>query len=396
MNFIKKIASLSIVMLFIIGIYSCSKTQLPNTSKEALLNLPETPYNYSEEFGSHFGDVLSGSKNIDFDVQHNKKIELGRVLFYDKKLSVNNTTSCASCHIQENAFSDNVALSKGFRDAETFRNSIPLFNDAFDDRFFWDNSVRSLESQVLLPIGNHIEMGIEDHNYLIEKLSLVDYYNNMFVEAYNNTNINTSYIQDALSKFIASIFSKGSKYDEGYENNFADFSAQERLGLSLYFKSGCNGCHNLEVNESLLSFSFKRTELFNNNDFRNELGLSGSTIANIGLDLEYSDEGVGNGSFKTPSIRNVELTAPYMHDGRFETLEEVIEHYNEEIQPHTSLDCRLTGNCNSYEDATPNANTNEPIKFDFDKDEQEALVAFLKTLTDNELINSPLYSDPFK
>jgi len=395
MNRTKKIASLSILIVLLIGIYSCSKTQLPDTSKEALLNLPETNYDYSKEFGDHFADSFSGPRNIDFDAEENRKIELGRVLFYDKRLSINNTTSCSSCHIQQNAFSDKVAFSKGFREEETSRNSMPLFNDAFENGFFWDNSIWGLENQVLMPIENHVEMGIEDDKYLIKKLSLVDYYNTMFAETYGR-NISMNLIRDALTNFVSSIYSINSKYDAGYENKFADFTNQERLGLSLYFKSGCNGCHNLEVSEFLLSSTFLRDELFNNGNFNDHLGIGGDVIANIGLDLQHTDEGAGRGLFKTPSVRNVELTAPYMHDGRFETLEEVIEHYNEGIQPHQHLDCRLTGQCNSYDDAITNPNKSEPIQFDFNEEEQQALVAFLKTLTDNELINSPLYSDPFK
>lgn len=398
MNFTRKIASLSILSILLIGIYSCSKTQLPDTSKEALLSLPETHYDYSKKLGNHFSNHFSqnfGVANVEYDAKDNKEIELGRVLFYDKRLSINNTTSCASCHIQENAFSDNVAFSKGFSEAETSRNSLPLFNDAFENGFFWDNSIWGLENQVLMPIGNHVEMGIEDNDYLIKKLSLIDYYNEMFQETYGRS-VSLNSIQDALAKFIAAIYSSNSKYDKGYENKFADYSEQERLGLSLYFKSGCNGCHNLEVRKAVLSNAFQRKELFNEGDFNDHLGLEGNTIANIGLDLVHTDEGAGQGSFKTPSVRNVELTAPYMHDGRFETLEEVIEHYNEGIEPHQNLDCRLTGRCNSYDEAITNPNKNEPIQFDFDEEQQKALVAFLKTLTDYELVNSPLYSDPFK
>lgn len=390
MNFAIKITALLLLSIIIFATYSCNKNNIPDTTKETVLNLPEKHFDYSRELGNHFRNTT-----INYNEEDNKKIELGRVLFHDTKLSINNTVSCSSCHLQQHAFSDNVAFSEGFREAVTLRNSMPIFNDAFENRFFWDNSARGLENQVLLPIGNHIEMGIEDNNYLVDKLSLTEYYNQMFLEAYSRTNFGVNEVRDALARFVGSIYSANSKYDKAYKNNFEDFTQQERKGLSLYLKSGCNGCHNLEIDESALMVAFSVDELLNENDFRRNLGLTGGETANIGLDLVYDDNGAGQGSFKTPSVRNVELTAPYMHDGRFETLEEVIEHYNEGIQPHESLDCRLTGQCNSYEDAISTPNKNEPIQFDFDNEEQQALVAFLKTLTDNELVNNQFYSNPF-
>lgn len=399
MDFTKKIVCLICLSLFLIGFNNCSKNELPNTSVENILNLPEVNYDYSKNLGSHFGSPTDQS---DFDSSFNKKIELGRVLFYDKNLSVNNTTACASCHIQELAFSDDVAFSQGFREAKTERNSLPLFNEIFDQRLFWDASASNLEQQVLLPVANHIEMGIEDLDYLEKKLALIDYYKELFGAAYSSSlnyignAITSRNISDALAKFVGSIFSNESKYDAGYLNNFSQYTSREKLGLSLYFKSGCNGCHNLEVNSQKLIEIFGEDKLFNSNDFSANLGIKGEISANIGLDLEHTDEGVQNGKFKTPSVRNVELTAPYMHDGRFETLEEVIEHYNEGIEPHQNLDCRLTGQCNKYDDAISSPNKNDPIQFDFNRDQQKALVAFLKTLTDKELIKSPLYANPFK
>jgi len=392
MNLLK----LQIICFFtiaVICIFSCSKTNVPDTSKETILNLPEIPYDYTRQLGSHF-QLNFYQSAINYDRSQNKIVELGRVLFYDKNLSVNNTTSCASCHQQQFAFSDNVPFSTGFNGLETNFNSLALFNKIINQEMLWDNSEWSLSSEILSPLSDHVEMGIKDRNYLFEKISLLNYYDDMFSDVGYNE-INVSNIRNAIANFVGSIVSNKSKYDLGYTNNFSEFTQQEKFGLSIFFKSGCNSCHNLEFDSEKLIEVFGRDNLFNGYTSQ-FLGSTGNVIANNGLDLEIRDEGTGNSLFKIPSIRNVELTTPYMHDGRFRTLEEVVEHYNEDMQKHPDLDCRLTPQCNPYEDAIPNIDISEPIKFDFNQSEQEALVAFLKTLTDYELINSPLYSNPFK
>jgi len=312
--------------------------------------------------------------------------------------------SCASCHLQENAFSDVVAFSEGFSGELTTRNSLPLFNNRFEEQFFWDTSAFGLENQVLVPVGNHIEMGLEDTDYLVKKLSLVQFYPDLFKKAYGNNTLSVNGIQKALTQFIRSITSTQSKYDKGYQNNFANFTSLEKEGLSIYFKAQCNSCHDLEINQDNLTNNFGSGALFNDGFNGGALtNNTGNKIANIGLDLNYKDKGVGvnnhsssDGKFKIPSVRNIMLTAPYMHDGRFETIEEVIDHYNEGIEAHNNLDCRLTANCNSYDSALPTSNSSDPIKLDFDEYDKKALKAFLETLTDFEMINNKRYSNPFK
>jgi len=394
--FKKQIFYYFLVALILTGI-SCNKIDVPNTSIEAILNLPEEPYDYSKEIG----DIFINNDRLKFDIQGNRQIELGRVLFYDKRLSIDNTTSCATCHIQKYAFADNVPLSKNFNNNFTNRNTLPVFN------YFWRQSNSLWEGNgygINLysyyyysqsdPLKEHVSMGIDDFEYLKNKLLLIEYYNDLFEEVYAE-NITERNILNSRNLFLNSLISSESKYDEAYEKNFQNFSALEKRGLKLYFKAGCNGCHNLEVDQQLLLSIFDASELFNEYDNNKTLGQKGENFANNGLGLVYDDEGAGNGKFRIPNLRNITLTAPYMHDGRFNTLDEVIEHYDTNIKPHPNLDDRLTGIANFYEKATPNTNYGAPIRFNFSLDEKAALITFLNTLTDSTLITSPLYSDPF-
>jgi len=220
-----------------------------------------------------------------------------------------------------------------------------------------------------------------------------------------------------MAQFIRSIVSTDSKYDAAYKNDFADFTDIERKGMSLFFKAQCNTCHALETDIDVLLRSFNEEELFNRGRFTNNFdepvffgqepgffGEQDETLANIGLEQTYTDKGVGaltrnnedNGKFKIPSIRNIMLTAPYMHDGRFANIDEVIEHYNKDLVMHNNLDGRLRVGGNNYDDASPNGNFGDPIKFDFSDDDKTALKAFFNTLTDNSLTKDPKYANPFK
>ena len=308
----------------------------------------------------------------------NEGATLGRVLFYDKKLSANNTIACASCHLQENSFADPSPFSAGFEGGLTGRNSMGLANANFyrNGNFFWDERANTLEDQVLLPIQDHIEMGMTLEE-LVPKLQAEAYYEVLFRQAFDNETVTTDRISLALSQFVRSMTSFNSKYDEGLAQgggnnggpgggNIAGFTNQEDLGRRLFGQEGCLACHS--------------TDLFVGDEARNN-----------GLDATITDNGLGNvtgnnndnGKFKVPSLRNIELTAPYMHDGRFETLEEVVEHYNSGIQDNPTLDNRLQRG-------------NQPERLNLSNNEKAALVAFLKTLTDNNFITDPRYANPFK
>ncbi len=347
---------------------------------EAVLNLPDQHYAYSDIELPNFL-AIPPVNNAD-NIPNNNPITdagatLGRVLFYDKKLSANNTVACASCHLQENSFSDPVALSTGFEGELTGRHSMSLANARYyrNGHFFWDERASSLEEQTLLPIQDHIEMGMFLET-LETKLAQEYYYRILFRQAFGDIEITSDRISLALSQFIRSMLSYNSKYDKGLAQlpnpgqGLPGFTAQENLGRAVFFSptlGNCAGCH--------------RTNLF-----------IGDRAQNNGLDLSSTDNGLGdvtgfptdNGKFKVPSLRNIGLTAPYMHDGRFNTLHQVVDHYNNGVQPHPNLDIMLRG-----------AN-NQPRRLNLSVEEREALVAFLETLTDEEFINDVRFSDPFK
>ena len=303
----------------------------------------------------------------------NEGATLGRVLFYDSNLSGNNTTSCASCHGKEVGFSDDDAFSVGFEGGLTSRNSMGIANARFyeNGRFFWDERAASLEDQVLMPIQDHVEMGMTLEE-LVTKLETEDYYEILFRDAFGDEEVTSNRISLALSQFIRSIVSFNSKYDQGLEQgengeNLPNFTNQENQGLRLFNQLNCDNCH--------------RTELFVGDEARNN-----------GLDANLTDNGLGNvtgnandnGKFKVPSLRNIELTAPYMHDGRFTTLFEVVEHYNSGVQASATLDNRLRGN------------GNQPRRLNLSNADKNALVTFLQTLTDEDLANDPKYTNPFR
>lgn len=357
-------------------------------NEEALalwLNLPDTPFNYaSPNLPNYFNnqniqttDNTPGNNTIT-----DEGATLGRVLFYDKRLSANNTISCSSCHLQENSFTDPNTFSKGFEGGLTGRNSMSLANARYyeNGKFFWDERAITLEEQALMPIQDHIEMGMS-LDILVPKLQQEAYYKILFERAFGDEEVSSNRIALALSQFVRSMVSFQAKYDIGRSMlpgppnpnaNFPNFSEIENLGRQIFLdptQGGCAGCH--------------RTDLF-----------IGEEALNNGLDLVYEDNGLGdisgavtdNGKFKVPSLRNVALTGPYMHDGRFQTLEEVIEHYDNGVEAHPNLDNRLR----------VRGMMNRPKRLNLNQEEKEALVAFLNTLTDFNFINDEKFSDPFK
>ncbi len=300
---------------------------------------------------------------------------LGRVLFYDVNLSANNTISCASCHVQESGFSDPAVLSEGFDGGLTGRNSMGLSNSRFyeNGHFFWDERAESLEEQVLMPIQDAVEMGLT-LDELVTKVESQPYYPILFNQVYGDEEVTSSRIALALSQFVRSIVSYQSKYDEGRaqvnrpDDDFPNFSDLENLGKRVFFsrETECSACHT--------------SDLFVGDEARDN-GLD-EVLTDLGLG-EVTGRNQDNGKFKTGSLRNIELTAPYMHDGRFQTLEEVVEHYNSGVENSPNLDNRLQRN-------------NRPVRMNLTDQEKAALVAFMKTLTDYELINDEKFSDPFK
>lgn len=346
--------------------------------KEALVNnKPETEVylDLSDTSGYYFNKHSRTS--ID------NKITLGRVLFYDGQLSLNNAVSCASCHKQEFAFSDNVAFSRGFEGRLTGRNSMPIqrFSNSGllsvggvtkvnAGSLFWDGRVQDLNEMVLMPVANHVEMGIENIAELSQKLSRLPYYPGLVRDAYGDSIITADRISEALVWFLVSIRSDSSRFDKhNKRKSVDDFTAQELWGEQLFVtKYNCINCHM---------------------PFQPYTGMEGGS--DIGLDLEPKDKGQGaifgpqwNGSFRIPDLHNVAITAPYMHDGRFKTLDEVLEHYSKGVQDSKNLDERLK---DMY---------GKPMRMNISKDEKAALIAFLNTMTDPVMRTKSVYSNPFR
>jgi len=281
-------------------------------------SLPVVPYDYDIEYPEHAID--GGYANIDTVVANSMITKhgatLGRVLFYDKQLSIKNTISCSSCHHQQFAFADTARYSIGLDGHLTPRNS-PTIADLswasgsvfFEGAFlFWDCRSPSLEAAVLEPIQDAHELG-KDLPYMVEKLSAIDYYRPLFENAFGDDEVTVERVSTALSEFIRSMSSFDSKYDKAKIGR-ATMTAQEANGESLFVNNCAKGCHDVHS----FSTPFPR---------------------NNGLELISTDLGLGGwdghshniGKFKSQTLRNVELTPPYMHDGRFKTLEEVIDFY---------------------------------------------------------------------
>lgn len=394
---------LPLMTIMVLCFFSCQKEEVispvtevidpheetsPPPSPPPLLNLPDPVYNYSNiDLPMPFiqPNILGQDNEPDSNQVTDWGATLGRVLFYDKALSLNNTIACASCHKQENGFADPEVFSIGFEGGITGRNSMGLTNARYYSRgaFFWDERAASLEEQVLMPIQDHVEMGMS-LDVLTEKLENVDYYPDLFQLAFGDEKINAGRISKALAQFIRSMVSFQSKYDEGLINMrpgqnpgttpFTNFTDIENLGKALFFsqRTNCAACHG--------TINFVAPTPFNN-----------------GLDINSSDNGIGgisgdlrdNALFKVNSLRNIETTAPYMHDGRFATLAEVIEHYNSGIQPHPNLAPQLRVRGNRGPDNV------QPIRMNLTEQEKQALVAFLNTLTDQNFLQDERFSDPF-
>ncbi|MDZ7878206.1 MAG: cytochrome c peroxidase [Saprospiraceae bacterium] len=373
-------------------VVSCQPDNSSLTYEADSLKLPATTLNYKLPSKGEANGIAFPEKAA--NPITNDVATLGRVLFYDKKLSLNNQVACASCHHQANAFADNVALSTGFNGQKTTRNASTITNAILEKGLFWDMRSPNLEDLATRPVRNHVEMGIEDMDKLAVKLSKISYYAPLFQKAFGNADINGERIAKSVAQFLGSMVTYNSKFDQGKNNNFVNFNAEERLGMDLFMRQlHCNNCHggdNLNT------------------------ALDGERIGNIGLNTVYTDNGIGtatgsrlkNGFFKIPSLRNVALTAPYMHDGRFESLDKVINHYDNGIANHENLFPALrtftwpgngggatSGGTHGWGNNTSTATNVTPLQLT--TKDKTALLAFLKTLTDENLLKDERFSSPF-
>jgi cytochrome c peroxidase len=341
---------------------------------------------------SHIGRS-SGLSTVDQTSSDARKALLGRVLFYDTQLSATGETSCASCHKQEIAFSDDLDFSEGINGAVTKRNSIALgsvptfapvisgYGSSGDEqtarvdgdvKFFWDERASTIKEQSEATIQDEIEMGKNLHE-LSSELKEQEMYQILTMKAFGTTDLTPDRITLALEKFTSSIVSMNTRFDKMRDREIFGgsspevFTEAEREGAQL-FQQNCAACHG------------------------DEMGKPRINIANNGLDEVYADKGVGersgrlweNGVFKVPFLRNVALTAPYMHDGRFNTLREVIDHYSEGIQDHVNLHPVLK------------TNNNQARRMNFTEAQKQALIDFLEMTTDESVLVDPRFSDPFR
>jgi cytochrome c peroxidase len=305
-------------------------------------------------------------------------VELGRRLFDEKLFSINGKQSCASCHRAENAFSDpGKKFSVGAEGDEGTRNAMPLFNLAWKKNFFWDGRAASLREQVLQPIQNPIEMH-ESLSNVVAKLEEKNDYRVLFSQAFGSAEITSDRIARALEQFLLTKVSCDSKFDRVL-NGEAKFSEEEQRGFELFnteydprheqFGADCFHCHG--------------GPLFQSQTFANN-GLDSNCID--GGRFEVTKKESDKGKFAVPSLRNVEVTAPYMHDGRIESLESVVEHYATGVKRSATLNPNLAKH---PDDGVP-----------LGEADKRALVAFLKTLTDEKYRQptnsiSKLASSPF-
>lgn len=347
----------------------------PTPRGNSNLVLPDQPYDYVAEINGIPQAFLFQPLNFlnaepSYNPTTNWGATLGRVLFYDVALSANQTISCSSCHHQENAFADTGAFSTGFQGGHTGRSSMAIVNLRFSRTFFWDLRASGLENQVIMPLENALEMGM-DTTLLLSRVVSLSYYPPLFEKAFGTRIVTAQRIRYALAQFIRSLVSYRSKYDEGMANGYTNFTQEETDGMNFYFSGqfACNHCHS--------------SQNFYERDARNN-GLE-SIAVDSGRALITGDPN-DIGLFRVPTLRNIALTAPYMHDGRFRTLEQVIEHYNSGIQPSPTLDDRIT---------TTQTIGGSPVQMNMTVYEKQALVAFLNTLTDQTFISDPKFSDPF-
>jgi len=289
------------------------------------------------------------------------KVKLGRALFYDPILSRNNTISCASCHSQYTAFAHiDHKLSHGIEDKIGNRNAPSLVNLAWSNSFMWDGSVHHLDAQAIAPISNPLEMD-EKINHVVSKLQSSKLYRRLFQEAYGDSTVTGERTLKSISQFMLTLISSNSKYDKIQQNVPGySFTESEKKGYML-FQQNCATCH--------------REPLFTSNKYENNGLQPDSILRDVGrvkITLNPKDSFL----FKVPSLRNVEITAPYMHDGRYANLAMVLFHYTNNIYRTKSLA--------------------KPLKRRIvltEKDKGD-LISFLKTLTDEAFLRNPKHSYP--
>ena len=351
------------IILLLVLFSSCKKNEV---------DISITPYTL--DVPSHFPAMHIPADNP----MSVEGVELGRRLFYDTRLSRDNSISCASCHSQEHAFSDPNKFSIGVEGKIGKRQSMALVNLGWQSAFFWDGRAETLEKQILHPVVDPLEMD-QTWSAAVQKLQAVDQYKNEFYRVFGVVDFDSSHVSKAIAQFLRTLISGQAKYDVMYkyrnslplnafeQNLYTQITNEEWAGMDLFFSltnGDCLHCHDGPLVEIPGMF------------------------ANNGLDNQFPDLGrmivTGNandrGKFKVPSLRNIEYTAPYMHDGRFATLDEVINHYSFGVIESATID--------------PMMEFSHQGGVQLDMQEHQLIRAFLKTFTDQRFLNNPNFKDP--
>jgi cytochrome c peroxidase len=335
---------LASVTLFSYGLGSCSKNENPNNltylQQEIPAGFPQPAYRFNDNPLTKEG------------------FELGRKLFYDGNLSVDGAHPCSSCHQQIAAFGTyEHDRSHGVHSTHTLRNAPPLFNLAWQTKYHWDGEFNSLFNEAAQPIHGDHEMG-ETFGAVVNKLQKDEEYRKQFKNVFRTEFISPEYILKALAQFTGFLTSGNSKYDL-FKKGQAVFTAQEQNGY-LLFQANCASCH--------------PEPMFTDYSFRN-IGLPVDPLLNDFGKIRVTHDNRDSLKFKVPSLRNVYITSNYMHDGRFNTLAQCIDHYRTGVQKNSTLDPLLTNG------------------IPFTNSEAINLALFLRTLTDSSFIKDPRFSN---
>ncbi|MDQ1804877.1 cytochrome-c peroxidase [Chryseobacterium sp. PTM-20240506] len=347
---IKNILKAGLIIVTFFNIISCSDEVIEPLEKDEAYNL---------QFPAYFPEMT-------FDKTGNpvtkNGVELGRKLFYEGRLSRNNTISCGFCHIQENAFTHHGHnVSHGVDDRIGIRNAPPIQNMAFLKRYMWDGVIHNLNEQPIIPITDANEMD-SSMPEVIAKLNADSKYRNLFKAAYGDEYITGERVLKALSQFMVTMISGNSKYDQ-YKHGKATFTTTEMKGMAL-FQQKCSSCHSGEL---FTDESFRNTGMYYNSQFKD--------AGRYRVTLDQVDWM----KFRVPSLRNVEYTAPYMHDGRFYTLDAVLNFYSDNVEDNPNLD--------------PLLKQNGHIGLTMNNAEKQSIIAFLKTLSDKDFVTNPKFSE---
>ncbi|MCJ8152498.1 cytochrome-c peroxidase [Chryseobacterium sp. SSA4.19] len=308
----------------------------------------------------------SGFPKMIFDMAGNpvtvNGVALGKKLFYEGRLSRNNTISCGFCHIQEYAFTHHGHnVSHGIDDRLGIRNAPAIQNMAFLKNYTWDGVSHNLDERSLVPITTDFEMD-SSLPEAAGKLNADAKYKQMFKAAFGDGNVTGERILKAISQFMVTLVSAGSKYDQ-YKNGQVAFTNEETQGMNL-FQQKCASCHSGEL---FTDESFRNTGMYYNAQFDDR--------GRYRVTLDWND----NMKFRVPSLRNVEYTAPYMHDGRFYTLDAVMNFYSDQVENSPNLD--------------PQLKQNGHIGISMNTHEKQLIIAFLKTLSDKNFISNPKFAE---